>query len=466
MSRSVSLPRPRAGRALLSILALSLLASCGGGSSSGGATQGGEQPGPPPVQVATSGVAVTKVRGDRQAWVALTEVQKVAALTKPERRLVFHPAAGASVTYTPPDGWSLLDFTQHPSLEVTAVLGTDHTVRLLRFDARGTLVREQDFFDAAVRDDPFMDDPVYIRDRNSMLPYLTRDAARLAAIGEDAVLALRTGMDAVVAYRFGHGAAGFAQRWRTLVEPGVQVGASAIIGGGFDPFQSLSNPAHVRLDAAADGRIAVAVQSNNTTLIDGHARHFNEPLPAGLPYGLFVTELSGAGTRIGTRVVPLQVRPEVHGVRWLGDTIAVTGRQRTATPPDGAGWDGYVALLAPGQAPRLRVIDVDRGDIVFDVLPLADGGIVAAGSTGYTQNPAGASISESSQPLLAVLDANGALQRRLPFPAGPRQNQIRSLAPWPGGWLAGGLVNGPGTHSGDSDPVQIYADGYVRSGTP
>jgi hypothetical protein len=278
------------------------------------------------------------------------------------------------------------------------------------------------------------------------------------------VLALRTGKDAVVAYRFGHGQAGFAQRWRTLVEPGVELGLSAIIGGGFDPFQSLANPAHVRLDVSPAGRIAVAVQSDRTNLIDGHARHFNEALPAGMAYGLFVSELDAAGTRLGTRVVPMAVRPEVHGVRWIGGTIAVSGRQRTSTPADGAGWDAYVALLEPGQAPRVQLIDVDRCDIVFDLLPLPGGRMLAAGSTGYTQNPGGASISETSQPLLAVLDAHGAIQQRLPFAAGARQNQVRSLAAWNGGWLAGGLVNGPGTHSGDSDPARIFADGYVREG--
>jgi hypothetical protein len=112
----------------------------------------------------------------------------------------------------------------------------------------------------------------------------------------------------------------------------------------------------------------------------------------------------------------------------------------------------------------VRVIDIDRGDIVFDLLPLAEGRMLAAGTTGYTQNPGGASISETSQPLLAVLDANGGVQQRLPFTAGARQNQVRSLAAWNGGWLAGGLVNGPGTHSGDNDPALIFADGYVREG--
>lgn len=448
------------------LLSLCILAACGGGGApAGGQSQGsGQQQDTKPLQFATGGSAVIKVRADGRAWVAMTEVQKVTGFSQPERRLLFPQAAGDPVSWSPPAGWSLLDFTQHPSHEISAVLGTDRTVKLLRFDAMGKLLREQDFNDPAVASDPFMDDPIYIRDRNAMLPYVTRDAARLAPLGEDAVLVLRSGMNAVVAYRLAWTQAGYAQRWRTLVEPGLQIGIRAIIGGGFDPFLSLANPAHVRLDVSAGGRIAVAVQNDMSELALAHAAHFGEAVPANLAYGLFVTEIDSAGVRIGTRIAPMAVRPEIHALRWIGDSIAVAGRQMTSRPTDGAGWDAYVSLLQPGKAPATQLVHVDRSDIIFDLLPLPDGRMVAAGSTGYTQNPAGASISEDSQPLLAVLDAQGKLQQRLEIAAGPRQNQVRSLAAWHGGWLAAGLMNGPGTHSGDANPAAIFADGYVREG--
>ncbi|MGB9990634.1 hypothetical protein [Pseudoduganella rhizocola] len=448
------------------LLSLCILAACGGGSGTagGGQSQGGQQQDAKPLQFATGGTAVIKVRAHGGAWAAMTEIQKITGFSQPERRLLFPQPAGDPLSWSPPAGWSLLDFTQHPSREVTAVLGTDHAVRLLRFDASGKLLREQDFSDPAAASDPFMDDPIYIRDRNSMLPYVTRDAARLAPLGEDAVLVLRSGMNAVIAYRLAWTQAGYAQRWRTLVEPGLQIGIRAIIGGGFDPFLSLANPAHVRLDVSASGRIAVAVQNDMSELALAHAAHFNEAVPADLAYGLFVTEIDSAGIRIGTRIAPMAVRPEIHAVRWIGETIAVAGRQMTSRPADGAGWDAYVSLLQPGKAPATQLVHVDRSDIIFDLLPLPDGRMVAAGSTGYTQNPAGASISEDSQPLLAVLDAQGKLQQRLAIAAGPRQNQVRSLAPWNSGWLAAGLMNGPGTHSGDANPAAIFADGYVREG--
>ncbi len=451
-------------RRTATLLALSILAACGGGGGGAGSQGGGQQQVPEPVQLATTGVAVVKVRAVGGNWVALAEKQTVAGSSIPERSLMFHRPAAEPVVRQAAAGWSLLDFAQHPSGDVTAVLGTDHDVRLIRYDRRGKLLHEQAFTDPKVVSDPFMDDPIYVRNPASMLPYITRDAARLAPLGEDAVLVLRTGKNAVVAYRLGHAGSAYMERWRALVEPGVQIYLRAIIGGGFDPFMSLANPGHVSVDVSASGRIAVAVHTDMSELALAHAIHFGEAAPGDMLYGLYVTELDSTGARIGTRIAPMPVRPEIHALRYLGDTIAVAGRQRTARPADGAGWDAYVSLFRPSSAPVTRVVDVDRGDIIFDLLPLPDGAMLAAGSTGYTQNPAGASISETSAPLLAVLEADGSLRQRLAFTSGPRQNQVRSLAAFGGGWLAGGLVNGPGTHSGDSNPAAIVADGYIREG--
>ena len=56
----------------------------------------------------------------------------------------------------------------------------------------------------------------------------------------------------------------------------------------------------------------------------------------------------------------------------------------------------------------------------------------------------------------------GQLVRRVALTASPRQNQLRSLAAWQGGWLMAGMENGPGTHSADGDATQLTADGHVR----
>jgi hypothetical protein len=107
------------------------------------------------------------------------------------------------------------------------------------------------------------------------------------------------------------------------------------------------------------------------------------------------------------------------------------------------------------------VVDVDRGDALFDAVDLPSGRYLALGTTGYVQNPSGASISEETQPLLVLLDRNGAVLERLMFPDGPRQDQLRTIVSLHDRWLIGGMRNGPGTHSGDTQRQLINADGYV-----
>src|SRR5262249_16239866 len=92
---------------------------------------------------------------------------------------------------------------------------------------------------------------------------------------------------------------------------------------------------------------------------------------------------------------------------------------------------------------------------------LPSGRYLALGTTGYTQNPTGASISESAQPLLVLLGPDASLSYNLGFPAGPRHNQLTTVARTDGGWLLGGMINGPGTHSADSDRALVGADGFL-----
>ncbi|RJG23888.1 hypothetical protein [Massilia cavernae] len=141
------------------------------------------------------------------------------------------------------------------------------------------------------------------------------------------------------------------------------------------------------------------------------------------------------------------------------------GRIFSQSREDGSGWDGLVAVADPyvRTLRPLQVLDVDRGDVVFDFAVTTAGQVLAVGASGYTQNPAGASISESSTPLAALLDADGKFLRRLTLAAGPRHNQVRSIAAWNGRWLAAGMQDGPGTHSGDENNALIRADGYVRA---
>lgn len=451
-------------RALFALAMPLLLAACGGGGGSGGGPA--PPPPPPPVALATPGVAVVKASAHGAGWVVLTErLGGLEPRTTPDRQLrvsVDGLTAGAPITAA--TGWSIIDMAVHPSGQLSVVLVGDRSLRLQRRQADGSLIGESDFTDALAASDPYLGDPIEIVDSQSLVPRGTRDAVRVAPLGEDLILVLRTGRHAVVAHRLAPLLGGqFSRVWRSLVEPGVSMGGRGLTSGSADPFRSLDNHWQLRLDVdPQQPRIAVAVNVDQTELAEGHAAYFNEPAVAGLGYGMLATRLSVQGQRLGTVVVDTVKRSEVHALRWSGDTLLMAGRVLTERRADGFGWDGFLARLPASGGGSVQVLDFDRGDVILDVAPLPDGRIQVAGASGYWQNPSGGSISEEAQPLLAVLPAAAGPAQRVPLSAGPRHNQVRTLVAWQGRWLVGGLENGPGTHSADADPALRAADGYLR----
>jgi len=438
-----------------------LVAACGGG---GGDSAMAPAP-PAPVQISVTGVAVTKVQVGPPGIAALEE--RLHALTDPgpDRKLVLLDAGGAQVAqYVPPAGWSLIDFARHPSGETTVALAAARDVKLVRLDRLAAPLDELAVTDPQAATDPFYDNGG-VHDDTSLLPFYTRDAVRIAPLGEGVAMALRTGRNAVVAYRFDHAAAqGYVRAWRTLVEPGLSMFAIGITSGTFDTFGQLLNHWTVHLDASPAGDVAIAVVSreDSVPIFARHADYFGEPIAA--PWGVLVTRLAADGHRVGSTPIVSNRPMELHGLRIDGDDVALVGRVFSAVAADGSGWDAYTAHVdrASGALRVFATVDVDRGDVLFDIAPLAQGRFLAAGATGYIENPSGASISEQAAPLLVVLEADGSVKQRVTVTAGPRQNQLRSLAPHGAGWIVGGMVDGPGTHSGDADPALIRADGFVR----
>jgi hypothetical protein len=413
-----------------------------------------------------NGVAVIKFRAEGSEWAALTErFKRLEDKTAPDRRLLTAPDGTRAVTsIDPPAGWSLIDFALHPSGEITLILATDKELRLQRRAANGDLIGDSNFTDAEAATDPFIGDARRIPDPQSLVPLGTRDSVRLEPLGEDLLLAMRTGRNAVIAQRLTYvGAGNFSRQWRTLVEPGVPIDLVRLTGGTFDPFASLDNQWHVALDVDEQGRSAIAVSLTHTELPAGHREYFHEPIDPALFSGAILTLLDPTGVRLSATPIDMHVDSEIHALRWVGDTVFLGGRVLTVRQGDGSGWDGFLARLKFGDpAAQVQTLDFDRGDVILDVAALGDGRIVVAGSTAYLQNPSGGSISESAEPLLAVLTATGTPARRLLLPAGPRHNQLRTVAAWQQHWVIGGLQNGPGTHSADADPALLTCDGYLR----
>lgn len=442
---------------------VAFLASCGGG---GGSPSMQPPPvAPAPLDIATSGVAVIKVRAGAGAIAALE--QRLTALTQagPDRSLAFYDAhGGLTGRYAAPAGFSVIDFALHPSGQASVALATAREVRLVRVGPSGATLDFLDVADSQASTDPFFDSGG-IHDDGSLLPVYTRDAITVAPVGEDLVVALRTGRNATVAYRFNHPASGgFTRTWRTLAEPGFSVFAIGITSGTFDTFDALANHWQVRVDADEAGNVAVAGLSLefSAPLFATHQRYFGDPIAAA--NGVLVTRIGPDGTRVGSTAIDTGRVSGLHGLRIQGDDVVAVGRVFTARRADGGGWDAYFARVSrsTGVLAAYRAVDVDQGEILFDATALGQGRWLVAGASGYTQNPDGASVFELAAPLLAVLEADGSLRARLPFAAGPRINELRSLAPLGSHWLVGAMVNGPGTHSGDGDRALISADGIVR----
>ncbi len=432
-----------------------LLSACGGG---GGDASPPPPPPPPPESFAhqVSGQALVKLRSQGGTVLMLEERLCSIFEQAPVRRLARHAAAQLQ-RWEAPAGWHLLDFAPHPSGEISLVLSNATQIRLLRLGSGLGLLQDQVLVDPGLAGDPCLDEGGILR-ADSQQPYLMRDAARVAALGEDLILALRAGLHQVVAYRFARGAA--LPSWRSLVEPGCSALGRFLSGGCYDVYGQLENHLRLQLDVRADGQIGIAVaQAPGIQLFASHQWHFGETLEAS--HGLLLTRLSPNGQRLGSTLLATQGRTELHALRATPGGWALAGRIRSRGTEDG--WEGFAALVgAQGEGGTLRLLAQEPGsDALFDIAPLADGGFIAVGACAYAQNPGGASISESAEPLLLRLAANGVATARLALPAGPRHNALRSLA-WHGsGWLIGGLRDGPGTHSGDNDLSLVRADGFV-----
>ena len=330
---------------------------------------------------------------------------------------------------------------------------------------------DQPFLDPAAVGDPYFQYDITVKDDNALQPVLMHDAARIEPLGESLAVVLRTGRNAVVAYRLDVDAGGAYQRaWRTLVEPGSPIAGLFITSGSFDTFEQLTNHVGLDIDVDAGGTLAIGIVERPffNFVFQAHAEYFAEPIT--IQAGVLVTRIAGDdGRRLGSTVIDTGDHSELHGLRATASGFALVGRVRSEVQPDGSGWDGFVASIASnGVTEFYRRVDIERGDVLFDVAMLPSGKYLALGTTGYVQNPSGASISEDTQPLLALLDTDGSLIQRVSLPDGPRQDQLRTIASLNGQWLIGGMRDGPGTHSGDIQPGLIAADGFLleMSGLP
>lgn len=438
------------------VLPLAVLAGCGGKAT----------PAATGLNLAVRDQTITKVRAAGNKIVVLEEHLTSIFEDGPQRTLAILQSDGRTLMpYVTPQGWSLVDFAVHPSGDISAVLTTATEVRIVRLDPDGAVRTDQPFVDSVSPNDPYFNYGGGIKNDGALQPALMHDAARLAALGENLAVVLRTGRNAIVAYRLDADASGaYTRDWRSLVEPGSSILLEGITSGSFDVFGQLQNHMSIFIDANSDTLgVGVVNSPERNFTFRAHSEFFNEPIPA--TNGVLLSRVAiEDGRRLGSTAIDTHNLAELHALRATPRGFLVAGRVLTEVRSDGSGWNAFAGMVgADGSPGPYSVVDVDRGDVLLDVAPLASGKFLGLGSTGYTQNPTGASISESAQPLLVLLNADGSLAQKLDYVGGARQNQLTTTTTLNGQLILGGMVNGPGTHSGDGDRSLIVADGFVRA---
>lgn len=360
--------------------------------------------------------------------------------------------------YGAPEDWLLIDAVAHPSGDVSLLsLHLDFTAEyplramVSRFRPDGTRTdRELSRLPPPAGTEP---PPAFIS---------SLDRARLVAHGEDLFAVVRWANNSVQAYRLD--GQGLEQKWAAWVEPAAPLLFIGIIGGGFDNFHQGDSSSFVYADVDEEENLYVAVAST-ADLVPSHDAFFDENLtsqtdPASFDFGTaIVTKITGDGVRTAARLLGIPGRNKrLLNMRVAGDSFVLVGRMKTGTEP--GSWDGWIlsARRATGEIDYERNIDVQAGDMFWDATALNDGRVLAVGSTNYTQNPAGLSVSDSRDALGLVLDPLGNVEKRLVLPAGPagRGNEGMSVSVGDRGEVAiSGAQDAPGTHAA------VFSDAFL-----
>ncbi len=410
---------------------------------------------PPPTELHFPHTAAVKVvpagSGD---WLLLFEtLQPQALVTAPIRTAgLLRSGAGIVSTYAAPDGWILIDAVAHPSGDVSTLSlrlepGADYPLRAIvsRFAAGSTRVDRE--LVRLVPPGGTEQPPEFI---------FSLDRARLVADGEALFAVVRWANNAVQACRLEFDGAAWKQSRCNWVEPPASLTFLGIIGGGFDNFHQGDSSSFVYADVDAGGNLYVAVRSTPEVLAS-HDAFFDEDLtsqtdPSSFEFGTAIlTRIDAQGGRCFARLVGIPGRSKrLLNLRVAGDSVVLLGRIKTGDQP--GSWDGWIlsAHGASGAVEYERDVDVEEGDMFWDAAPLRDGRLVAVGSTNYTQNPSGLSVSDARDALALVLDPQGNVEGRLALPAGPagRGNEAMSVSVADDGGIAiSGVQDAPGTHA-------------------
>lgn len=301
--------------------------------------------------------------------------------------------------------------------------------------------------------------------------YAIDDRGRLVANDNSVTVAIRPEDYSTRLYSLN--ASDLEVNWSQLIEPGQTISAMGMSGGSYDTFEQLAHPYMVFLDQDEEGNAYVAVPALYSSSIHHHNQHFDENLShlggssvsAGLETDALVTKVSNTGERLYTVVAGSIDPDECYGIKADNSSFYLYGRTGKPTNTIGYQWDAYVAKYNSdiGSPVFVRSFDIDKSEIIYDLAETNTGDLIIVGATGWTQNPLGYSVSGTARKLVAIIDESGNFKEEIGIESGARHNQVRSIVYsnnriWLGGW-----ENGPGTHTGDSDHSQVFADAFWKS---
>ncbi|MEO8474371.1 MAG: hypothetical protein ABI477_19365 [Chryseolinea sp.] len=413
----------------------------------------------PDTSTTVHGQTVIKVMPYPTGWIAVKETLQPQYLITTSKRDISWLASDFQKTsgYQPPQDWYLIDAVVHPSGDVsTAIINIDLkrnsflAIKIVRINTGGSVVESE------IHPLPLS------REQTNYFPG-SLDRIRLESYGEDVFVVARWNYNQVEASRFSFYKDQFKLQWQTLVEPDAFAGTLGIIGGGFDNFHQGDQSFFVYSAIDAHGNFYVGVASHEDILTN-HDKEFNENLSAGADPGSYdfgvaiVTKLSPDGHRKYSNLMGTSNSKRLINMRVGNESIFLIGRVKTGGQLNS--WDAWI-LAADASAGIVKSefqVDIKDGDIFWDLTPLSDGRIIAVGTTAYTQNPSGLSVSDARTATAILLNASGNKVSEIELPQGPVNRgseamYVRSLRD--GGIVVAGAHNAPGTHA------EVYADGFI-----
>ena len=385
----------------------------------------------------------------------------------PGRRAIVHD--GTEV-YAPGDDERLIDACLHASGQWTAV-GVDAARRpfLVRGDHAGAIAR-------AILDDPELaEDPrAWIETPSDTLRVgaLSEASPSVDADGDDAVVALMSESHAILLHRWEFTEGAFVRGARALLSPARVATPFLPIGASYDNFDAVVAPYLVHLavapmGSAHEGRAFVVALADRGR-IDRHNALMGTDLallrsgPGEHPSDALVFGVDRDGSVRFTVVAGTVDREdEPFGIAASRERVAIVGRTRREPGRDNTELHAFIAQIDhQGRVLAAGTWDGARSALAQVAAFAPDGSLWVGGTHDWTQNPTGISLYEPGTPFLLAASAEGWIDRSATLATTRGHAELRALAVGDD-VAAGGLENGPLTHTGDSDPSRIRSDAWA-----